>query len=149
MDKSIQPTPRPWTKSVVEFEKDEWLKLHGQKQICIAKGMDILAIVYGPNDQEEANAAHIVKCVNAYETDQEIKDSMLDTIEELLELMPHYSGKRRSNLMKIRDVLLAYIRNLSFDNDCSCRDNHDPESDDCAKAFKEKKREEVIKKATQ
>jgi len=60
-------TPTPWQISKVEFEKDEWSKLHNQKQTCVSKGRDILAIVYGPEDEEQPNAAFIVRAVNAYE----------------------------------------------------------------------------------
>lgn len=74
-----QHTPTPWTKSEVEFEKDEWSKLYFQKQICIGKGMDITAIVYGPDDQEEANAAFIVRAVNAH-------DALLRIVKELAEV---------------------------------------------------------------
>lgn len=71
-------TPTPWRKAIVQFEKSEWAMLWTKNQICIAKGMDITAIVYGPDDQEEANAAYIVRAVNAYDSYKRFKDFVLE-----------------------------------------------------------------------
>lgn len=66
----VEHSPLPWKKSQVTFEKSEWDELYNEDQICISKGMDILAIVYGPNDQEKANALFIETACNAYEANQ-------------------------------------------------------------------------------
>jgi len=73
-------TPTPWVKSIVQFDKSEWAKLWNKNQICIAKGIDITAIVYGPDDQEEANAAFIVRAINSHE---ELLQALKDLAREI------------------------------------------------------------------
>ncbi len=63
-------TPTYWQTREVEFDRKDWLLLHPHKgpmtAITPQFGSDVVAIVWGENDaQEAANAALIVRSVNS------------------------------------------------------------------------------------
>jgi len=84
-----KPTPRPWRSQMIEFSDETWRAfLNDEGMRCITDGHNVIAAAWDteddddPNQKDQFNAAHIVKCVNMHDELLKTLQFVLDTFNE-------------------------------------------------------------------